>query len=441
MRSLRLIGVLIAGASVALALLPVCAVFSAGGATAQGGLSCTGEDQEQWSGTQTSAETVEVSGDVHDVPCPVPQVNHAAGDTSYTVASPSGSAPVNGTPCKEGIWSDVWMGDLRDGNWQVQYYDPNLGRVVSVAVSDEPSPFLPISYGQLTSSAWTLNSLPWQMGSLSDAILWVMQGTYEGGKCVANSDGWTDFDGTHQCDPSGALFPAECVVFGTPRGTLTYTPPATSTFTPYLAGIIANMEATYQTGSVTTSWANGGQAVVSPGVGQAIVRYPVCFADTGGNLGTSHDWEILIPQTNTGPALVVDYVVSASVDETWWDFGDGASDEVPSTAPQAACSVEHTYYHVSADAYGSGEDHTNPPGETWTLGSEPQPNMEAVEAWYHVAVTVTAYYREPDGSTVEQSIPVPPGTDFWLADTPEWETVGQIESIPCQCTASPSAGG
>ena len=59
-----------------------------------------------------------------------------------------------------------------------------------------------------------------------------------------------------------------------------------------------------------------------------------------------------------------------------------------------------------------------------------------MEAWHHVGVTVTAYWREPDGSTGEQSIPVPPGTDFWLADTPEWQTVGQFESIPFEPTAS-----
>jgi hypothetical protein len=376
---------------------------------------------------------LEVSGNVTSVPCPQPQVNTSAGDTTYTT---SFTPPPNGAACKETLWSDVWMGDLKGGTWQVRYYDPNAdnetGGVVGATIPDNPD-YFPV--GSIT---WSLGDVAEHMGSYTEQIPWAMQGTYEGGSCVPNSAGWIVEADT--CDPWNADFEVQtCFVMPQPRGTLTYTPPSTSTFTPYLADVIANMKATYQTGTVTTSWANGGQAVVSPGVGQAIVRYPVCFADTGGNLGTPHYWEILIPQANEGPALVVDYVVSASVDETWWDFGDGTSEEVPSTASQGACSVEHTYYHVSADVYGSDEDHTSPPGETWSLGSEPQPDMEAVEAWYHVAVTVTAYYREPDGSTAEQSLPVPPGTDFWLADTPEWQTVGQLESIPCQCTASPSA--
>ncbi len=412
--------------------LASAALAEGGGDGGTNQLSCS--TTQQWTGTQTSAEVLEVSGHVTDVPCPQPQVNTSAGDTTYTT---SFTPPPNGTACKETLWSDVWMGDLKGGTWQVRYYDPNAdneaGGVVGATIPDNPD-YFPV--GSIT---WSLGDLAEHMGSYTEQIPWAMEGTYQGGSCVPNSAGWIVEADT--CDPWNADFEVQtCFVMPQPRGTLTYTPPSTSTFTPYLADVIANMKATYQTGTVTTSWANGGQAVVSAGVGQAIVRYPVCFADTGGNLGTPHYWEILIPQANAGPALVVDYVVSASVDETWWDFGDGTSEEVPSTASQAACSVEHTYYHVSADVYGSDEDHTSPPGETWSFGSEPQPDMEVVEAWYHVAVTVTAHYREPDGSTAEQSLPVPPGTDFWLADTPEWQTVGQLESIPCQCTASPSAG-
>jgi hypothetical protein len=229
----------------------------------------------------------------------------------------------------------------------------------------------------------------------------------------------------------------DCFTFPYERRTLTFTPPSSSTFTPYLQDVVANMKTTYQTGTVTTTWADGGQSAISPGIGQAIVRYPECYAEAGGNLVTPHYWEVTIPQPNTGPALVVDYVISASVDQTWWDFGDGQDQVVAGAGPEPNCFVEHTYYHVSADVYGSENDHTNPPGETWSFGSEPHKDMAAVEAWHHVAVTVTAYWREPDGSTQQQSIPVPPGTDFWLADTPEWQTVGQFESIPFE----PTAGG
>lgn len=408
-------------------------IVAAEGGGGPSSMSC--ESQEQWTGTQTAPKVVEVSGEVSFVPCPQPQVNDQAGDTTDRVAF---TRPPNGSPCHESMMSDVWIGDLTKGHWTVRYYDPNAsggsGGVVSATIPDNPD------YFPVGSMTYSLGDMAEFMGSYAFAVPWVMHGTYQGGVCVANAQGWQT--GFGNCDPWDASFAVQdCFTFPYERRTLTYTPPSSSIFTPYLQDVAANMRATYQTGTVTTTWADGGQSSLSPGIGQAVVRYPECYGETGGNLGTPHYWEVLIPQPNSGPALVVDYVVSASVDQTWWDFGDGQHQVASGAGPEPSCFVEHTYYHVSADVYGSQNDHTNPPGETWSVGSEPHQDMEAAEAWHHVAVTVTAYWREPDGSTEQQSIPVPPGTDFWLADTPEWQTVGQFESIPCQCTGSASGGG
>jgi hypothetical protein len=428
MPSIRLVVATASLLGMSMAFLPMGRAFAESGGAGSGSLGC--EPEQQWDGTQTSVQVLQVSGAVSYVPCPQPQVNDQAGGTTYTT---SFTPPPDGSPCHEQIWSDVWMGDLRAGHWTVRYYDPNAhggsGDVVSATVPDNPD-YFPI--GSITNSLGDAAEL---MGSDELKVPWAMRGTYEGGVCRPNSQGWITAAGS--CNPWDSSFAVQdCFVFPFPRGNLTYTPPASATFTPYLQNVAANMRATYHTGLVTTTWADGGQSTISPGIGQAIVRYPECYAETGGNLGAPHYWEVLIPQPNTGPALVVDYVVSASVDETWWDFGDGQYQVVAGGGSEPNCFVESTYFHVSADIYGSENDHTNPPGETWSFGSEPHKDMEAVEAWHHVAVTVTAYWREPDGSTRQQSIPVPPGTDFWLADTPEWQTVGQFESIPFEPSPS-----
>ena len=69
---------------------------------------------------------------------------------------------------------------------------------------------------------------------------------------------------------------------------------------------------------------------------------------------------------------------------------------------------------------------------SWTFGNaEPAPDMEAVEAWEHVHFSVTAYYQEPDGTQFAVPLPVNNGADdFWLAATPEWVRVYQIEGVP-----------
>jgi hypothetical protein len=276
-----------------------------------------------------------------------------------------------------------------------------------------------------------------------------MHGAYQGGQCIPDSHGWTDAEGTHQCDPpgysaaAGAGFPNECLVFGEPLGKLPYVAPSFATLTGYVPGLLDNLRSKFQTGQATTSWLYGGQSVIGAGVGQSIVRYPVCFADSGppSNLGSTYAEEVLIPQPNNGPALVVDYVITAAVDQTVWDFGDGQTQTLTGVAAlsQGCAGVEHTYYHVSADEYGSHLNHWLPSGVTaWPFGDEPHADMLAVEGWHHIGVSVTALAREPDGSILNQPVAVPGSFEnIWVGDAPEWQTVGQFESIPCQCSPAP----
>jgi hypothetical protein len=210
----------------------------------------------------------------------------------------------------------------------------------------------------------------------------------------------------------------------TRRAALTYkTPPS------------INVEQLVATATVTFRQVyTAGQVASSPPADSQIVHYSSCFSEVGANVPPTVGFSIRDPQPGTGRVLVVNYVVQATVDETWWDFGEP---EDPVTVqqgvnPAAPCSVQHTYSHVSADAYGSAEDHHPPPGVVWTFGNaEPAPDMEAVEAWEHVHFSVTAYYQEPDGTQFAVPLPVNNGADdFWLAATPEWVRVYQIEGVP-----------
>jgi hypothetical protein len=93
--------------------------------------------------------------------------------------------------------SDVWMGGLTNGQWTVHYYDPNAkggsGGDVSSTVPDNPD------YFPVGSMTYSLGDLAEFMGSYAFAVPWVMHGTYQGGVCVPNAQGWQT--GFGSCDP------------------------------------------------------------------------------------------------------------------------------------------------------------------------------------------------------------------------------------------------
>jgi len=263
------------------------------------------------------------------------------------------------------------------------------------------------------------------MANYQTTIDWAYEGTVQAGGCQGAQ--WAPAN--QQACP--AQWTAECYPIPTISNpyTLPYTAPPATTFLPQLQQMEQQMQATYQGGNISSQWALGGYV---PQTGE-VVRVPVCYWEQGGNLNATDTWSVVVPQSNLGPALVVNYVITASVDQTYWDFGDATSTSVTGAGSQSRCSVQHTYYHVSADVYGSHLKHTPPSGQTWTSGDEPQKDQIAVEAWHHVGLRIQAYFVQPDGAQVEQDVPSPAGFDFWVADTPEWVTVYQIESIPIQC--------
>lgn len=449
LRVWRLTAIAVMGAVVAGVTLPALTTSAEGGLGGQGGVSCAASND--WKGTQVNVQTFAVQGTVSQAPCPPPQVNGSAGSTTHAESSSPANPPPDGTACIRDVQASVSIGGLQKGAWQVQYYDPNDSKVVSATIGDGPGwPDWPLTGQQFTQTSWALGYSAAEMGSRqSPYIFWRMHGQYQSGQCVPDANGWTDAEGTRQCDPpgygtpTGKGFPNECLVFGGVLGNLPYVAPNFATLTGYVPGLLDNLRSKFQTGQATTSWLYGGQSVIGAGVGQSIVRYPVCFADAGppSNLGSTYTEEVLIPQPNPGPALVVDYVITAAVDQTVWDFGDGQTQTLSGSAAlsQGCAGAEHTYYHVSADEYGSHTNHWLPPGVTaWPFGDEPHPDMLAVDAWHHLGVTVTALAREPNGDVLNQPVAVPASfQNIWLGDAPEWQTVGQFESIPCQCSPAP----
>jgi hypothetical protein len=253
------------------------------------------------------------------------------------------------------------------------------------------------------------------MGSASMTIHYELDGTWSTAtqSCEGN---WTI-----PADAKDYAFPIASV---TRRGPLTYQTPPSINVEQLVATATATFRQVYTAGHVASA----------PPADSQIVHYASCFTELGANVPPSVGFSIRDPQPGAGPVLVVNYVVQATVDETWWDFGEP---EDPVTVeqgvnPAAPCSVQHTYSHVSADAYASSTHHHPPRGVLWTFGNaEPAPDMEAVEAWEHVHFSVIAYYQEPDGTQFAVPLPVNNGADdFWLAATPEWVRVYQIEGVP-----------
>src|SRR5580700_521613 len=363
-----------------------------------------------WGGTQLGPSApVVVTGDAQ-ITCPTPQVTITAGSTRHRQTSTT--QPQNGQPCYEYEDSKVAIGPVSGGQRPISWYDPGRGSVWTQETPDKPSSGIP---GFIPSDASVLDA-SLIMGSAEMTLHFELDGTWStatkscDGIWFIPADGGKDY-----------AFPIGSV---TRRAALTYkTPPSIS-----VEQLVASATATFR--QVYT----GGQVASSPPADSQIVHYASCFSEVGANVPPTVGFSIRDPQPGTGPVLVVNYVVQATVDETWWDFGEP---EDPVTVqrgvnPAASCSVQHTYSHVSADAYGSDDIHHPPPGVSWTLGNaEPAPDMEAVEAWEHVHFSVTAYYQEPDGTQFAVPLPVNNGSDdFWLAATPEWVRVYQIEGVP-----------
>jgi len=302
------------------------------------------------------------------------------------------------------------MGPVANGQRPISWYNPGQG-VITATIPDKPFAGIP---GYIPPKASVLYA-SLIMGSANMTIHYELDGTWSTStqSCVGN---WTI-----PADNKDYGYPIAAV---TRRGPLPYTTPPSVNLEQLVASASAKFRQVY----------TGGQVASSPPATGQIVHYPACFTEQGANVPPTVGFSIRDPQPGTGPVLVVNYVVQATVNEIWWDFTEPENPVTVQygTNPAAACSVQHTYAHVSADSYGSNQIHHPPPGVTWTFGNvEPAPDMEAVEAWQHVHFSVTAYYQEPDGSQFAQEIPVNTGADdFWVAATPEWVRVNQIEGVP-----------
>lgn len=375
-----------------------------------------------WQGTQLGpAGPVELHSE-QEITCHVPQVSGTTGSPSH---SAPGGPPPDGTTCTEHLTGAVQLGPVAAGKRPVTYYEPNQGQAVTQTVPDDPSDagYTPTTYTANLSSLWGASAF---MGSYDFSIPWTLNGTFVAGQC---SGQWQPDHGT-RC-------PTTCYPVPTPllRPPLTFQGAPASLLQPLIDRVRAQFTSNYSGGHVTSQWASGGYA---PQTGE-VVRTPVCFWEDGAIVPPTVMFGMTDPQPGTGPSLVVSYVIRATTEEIWWDFGDGqVSDQLGSTASQQ-CAVQHTYYHVSADAYGSGTRHMTPPGVAWTYGTEPGPDMEAVAMWRRVRFSVTAYYQEPDGTQQSVDLPVGPQAVAWIGSSPEWVRVYQIESSLTSPTPSPSA--
>jgi hypothetical protein len=376
-----------------------------------------------WTGTRTAPTTYTVTSSA-DIQCYSPQVNVTAGDTqhSYSYGSPQPTGP-----CSATATSRMSIGPLLGGKRVVSYWDPNSQTVTSTSVSDTAAagaqngfftdaPTLPVLFAA------------WWMGSDAGTIPWkTKDATWVNGVCTGTWEqslpGSCGYVGpvSYQCSDTAAVAPVL---------PLTFTQPPPVTVAPLLAQAEAQVKQELSGGQVTSEFASG-SVVPKHGL---IVRVPVCFWAQGATLDTTKSFGLVDPQLGPGRALVVNYVASASEDQTWWDFGDGSSATQTGVDPTQQCAVTHTYYRVSADAYGSLHNHTSPAGQTYPFpDAEPGPDQEAVVVWHHIHFSLSAYYVQSDGSQVKVDLPGVGGTDFWVPSQPEWVKVQQIESVPFVC--------
>lgn len=374
------------------------------------GAACPGGTSD-WQGTQDGPSApVVVTGEAQ-ITCSTPQVTITAGSTKHRVTS-SSTPPKNGQTCYEYENSAVAIGPLVNGQRQVSWYEPGYDGIMKVMIPDKPSSGIP---GYIPPQASVLYA-SLIMGSANMTIHFALNGIWSTATKTCNGN-WT-------IPADGGKDYAYVVAGVTRRAALTYVTPPTINVERLVATATARFRQVY----------TGGQVTSSPPANGQIVHYASCFSETGANVPPTVGFSIRDPQPGTGAVLVVNYVVQATVDQVWWDFGEPENPVTvqQGTNPAAQCSVQHTYAHVSADAYGSSEVHHPPPGVVWSFGdAEPGPDMEAVQVWQHVHLSVTAYYQEPDGSQFAVQLPVNNGAhDFWLAAAPEWIRVYQVEGVP-----------
>ncbi len=370
-----------------------------------------------WRGTQVGPSApVVVTGDA-DITCPRPQVTVTVGSTAH---SSSRYTPLqDGQPCYEYENSDVMLGPGVSGSRSISWWDPQGGKPITASVADAPN--LGDYYRHVVPAQASVLYASAIMGSGGMVIHYELDGTWAAATQQCKGSWYVPAD-TRFCASAGPCDFAYHIASVVRRSNLPYSAPAAINVGQLIDQAGIKFRQTYTAGQVTSD---------PPGPGQ-VVRYPACFREAGANVPPVVGFSIRDPQPGAGPVLVVNYVVRATVDQTWWDFGEpenptAVQDGAPSPS---ACAVQHTYEHVSADAYESSHVHHPPPGQTWNFGDEPGPDMEAVEVWHHVHFSVTAYYEQPDGTQVAAPLASTGSSDFWLAATPEWVRVYQIEGVP-----------
>jgi hypothetical protein len=417
---------------VALALMgstPAAVAVADGGGTGTGSSACPG-GQAQWTGTRTAptAYTIDSSANIQ---CYSPQVNTTAGDTGHAT---NGGSPQPAGPCAATVSSHVAVGPLLpNGKRTVSWWDPNSQTVTSTTIADNAadqaqSGFLseqgtePVSFAS------------WWMGSDAGTIPWkTTNATWVNGVCTGQ---WQQ-SFLQSCGYTGPVYSCSPVAAVQPVAPLAYAAPPPVVVAPLLAGAEAQVQQQLRGGQVTSEFASG-SVVPKHGL---IVRVPVCFWAPNATVASTKQFGLVAPQAGLGRALVVNYVAAASEDQTWWDFGDGSSTTQTGVDSTQPCAVTHTYYRVSADAYGSLHNHTPPPGQTDPFpDSEPSADYQAVVVWHHIHFSLTAYYVQSDGTQYAVPVPQTTGADFWVPSQPEWVQVQQIESVPFVCPCpSPSA--
>lgn len=372
-----------------------------------------------WTGTQLGPTGPVRLQSEQQITCPQPQVTVTGGTTSHRLSAP---APTDGEPCTlrdtSFIAIEPLVGKSRPVSWFEYPRDPGPsnrpGTVVTFNAPDDPlAEGRPLDvYTADLGTAWNSSEM---MGSNVLHFQWRYDGTWAAGVCQGGR--WYAPEGLRCID--GPCWP---VVQLTQRAQLAFADTGSSLTAPLIDTVRKELIADYRSGAVTSS---------PPPPGQ-VVQYPSCFSEAGAAIPPATLFSIRMPQPGSGPVLVVNYVVEATVDETWWDFGEPENPVAvaPGDVGPGACAVQHTYQHVSSDSYGSSNVHHPPPGEIWTFGDEPAPDMEAVEAWHHVHFGVTAYFQQPDGTQVASPLATTGANDFWFAATPEWVRVYQIEGIP-----------
>lgn len=379
--------------------------------------------QAQWTGTRTapSAYTLNSSAGIQ---CYSPQVNTTAGDTGH--ATNDGS-PQPAGPCQATATSHIAVGPLLpNGTRTISWWDPNSQSVASSTIADNAADQAETGFFS-DQATEPLSWAAWWMGSATGTIPWkTVNATWVNGVCTGT---WKQ-SLPATCGYSRLVYSCSVIADVLPVLPLAYTAPPPLVVAPLLASAEAQVQQQLSGGQVTSEFASG-SLVPKHGL---IVRVPVCFWAPGATVASAKQFGLVAPEAGPGRQLVVNYVASASEDETWWDFGDGTSTTQTGVDTTQPCAVTHTYYHVSADAYGSDHQHTPPPGQSDPFpDTEPAPDYQSVVVWHHIHFSLTAYYVQSDGT--QYAVPVQSGADadFWVPSQPEWVQVQQIESVPFVC--------